>query len=162
LQTSAPPTTSLWPPRYFVDEVPAVRQRRLQVRRREGVVGHRQRPALLGERGDGGEVEATQQRVGRRLQHDQLRVRLERGRHLRVVGHVDERRRHAELLVQGLQDAVRAAVQVVAGDDVVAAAQQVEHTVDRRHAAGEAEAEAPAFERGEVLLQRRAGRVVRP
>ena len=44
LRSTAPPTTSVWPPRYFVEEctttsAPSV-ERLLQVRRREGVVDH--------------------------------------------------------------------------------------------------------------------------
>ena len=65
------------------DDVGAERQRLLQVRRGERVVDDDERAVLVGDGGDGLDVDAREQRVGRRLQPD----------HRRVVGPVARRGR---------------------------------------------------------------------
>ena len=73
--TSAPPTTSEWPPAYLVVEcthhVRAEGQRRLEVRRGEGVVDHQQRPGVVRDRRERLDVADVEQRVGGGLHPDQ-------------------------------------------------------------------------------------------
>ena len=55
-------------------EVGAELDRLLQIGRREGVVHGQQGPGLVGQLGDGGDVEDLQERIGRRLDPDEFRV----------------------------------------------------------------------------------------
>ena len=68
--------TSLCPPAYFVvecvDDVGAERDRLLQVARRERVVDDEERALGVRDLGDAGDVGDAEQRVGRRLDPDQL------------------------------------------------------------------------------------------
>jgi hypothetical protein len=61
------------------DDVEAIFQRALNPRAGEGVVGDGQDALGLGDRGDAGEVDQFQQRVGRRLHPDHFGFRADRG-----------------------------------------------------------------------------------
>ena len=73
--------------------------------------------------------------------------------------HVEERRLDAELLQHLVEDAERAAVDVVADEHVVAALQREQDGRRRRAAAAERDAVLAALERGEAPLERGARRV---
>ena len=75
---------------------------------------------------------------------------------------VDVRELQAELLADLAEEAVRAAVHVLAGDDVIARLQHAEDGVGRRHARGEAVPVFAAFERRQVRLEHGARRIFRP
>ncbi len=60
-----------------------------------------------------------------------------------------------------VEEAERAAVGVVSGDDVVAGREAARDRVDGRHSGGEGERRAPSLDRGEVALERRPGGVLR-
>ena len=72
------------------------------------------------------------------------------------VAGVDEGEVDAELREELREDAPRAAVEVLRGDDVIAGAEEREHVVDGGHAAGKREPVSRALERGEVLFERAA------
>jgi len=133
-----------------------------QHRRRERVVHGAERAVLVGDVGQRVDVVDVHQRVRRRLDPEEFGVRLHRVPDGVVVGGVDEVERQVVLLVHLREDAVGAAVHVVAGDDVVAGLEQVEHGVDRAHPGGERAAELAALERGEVRFEVGPGGVSRP
>ena len=79
---ATPPTTSLWPPMYFVVEWTTTsapeRERLLKIRRRERVVDRDELgPAGCAAPRSRGDVDELEQRVGRRLDPEELRVRAE-------------------------------------------------------------------------------------
>ncbi len=75
------------------DEVGPERERLLQVRRGERVVDRQQRAGAVRQLGDGGDVEDLQERIGRRLDPDELRLRREDRREARGRGVVGVARR---------------------------------------------------------------------
>jgi hypothetical protein len=110
--------------------------------------------------GDGGDVDALDQRVRRRLDPDDSRRRLQRRGDVVEARHVDEGRADLPLREQVLQHVGGAVVDVARRDDMVARLQALE---DRRHG-GEPRAErgrgGAAFEGGERGLEAVAVRVV--
>ena len=136
--------------------------RPLQVRRAERVVDHHQRAVLVRDFGARGDVGDRHHRIGRRLEEDDLRIRPQRRADFFDARGVDVRELQAELLADLVEEAERAAVHVLAGDDVIARLQHAEDGVRRRHPRGEAVRVFAAFERGEVRLEHGARRVLRP
>jgi hypothetical protein len=144
------------------DDVDAQFQRALHDRAGEGVVADGEDAALAALARDGAQVGQLQHRVGRRLDPHHLRLGTQRAGQRQRIGQVDV----GELVAgacaaHALEQAVGAAVHVVAGDDVRAGRQQFEHGGDRRQAGGEGEGRAAAFDVGHAALQRPARRVVR-
>ena len=158
---------SEWPFRYFVaeciDDVGAELQRPLDPRARERVVDDGEDAALARELGDLRDVDQPQRRIGRRLDPDQLRVGRTRGLSSALVlrRSTKLKSRFARAPAHALEQAERAAVQVVHRDDVAAGVDQLEQRAGRRHAGGEREAVRAAFEIGDAALPRAARRVVR-
>ena len=76
------------------------------------------------------------------------------------IARVDVREVQPVVLQDLVEQAERAAVDVLAADDVVAGSEQLHDRVEAAHAAREREAVAPALERGDVALERFARRVL--
>ena len=116
-------------------------KRVLEVRRGEGVVDGDDRAPLVRHLRELRYVREGQHRVGRRLDPEQLRLWPERpldGGRVRGVGVGEvEAARAGEDLVE---ESVRSAVEVVAGDDVVARREQAHHRGRRGEPGGEGEA----------------------
>src|SRR3546814_5239606 len=92
---------------------------------------------------------------------DQLRLRNDRDLEGGRVGQVDEAEvQPGAASAHALEQAVGAAVQVVHGDHVVAAVEQLQRGRGRRHARGECEAAAAALQPGHATLVGEAGGVV--
>ncbi len=140
--------------------VAAELERALQRRRGEGVVGDGARPGAMRDIGDGGDVDALDQRVRRGLDPDDPRRRLQRRGDVVGPRHVDEGRSDPPLREQVLQHVGGAVIDVARRDDMVARLQALE---DRRHC-GEPRAErgggGAAFECGERGLEAVAVRIV--
>ena len=137
----------------------AQREGPLQGRRGEGVV-HDQRDLPRPDQiGGGTDVDQPEERVGRRLEPDHARAPGERPFEMRGIAQVDEARLDAERAQDLLEEPVRAAVHVVAADDVVAGTERVEEGRRRRTAAREGEGAGAALEGGQARLERRARRV---
>ena len=104
-------------------QVGPVLDRPLQIGRREGIVHRQQGAPAVGQLGDGGDVEDLQQRVGRRLDPDQLGGRAEdRGETLGagVFGVAGD---ESPGLEDALQQAEGAAVEIGGGGHLVAGPQ---------------------------------------
>ena len=142
------------------DDVEAVLERPLHDRRGEGVVGDGEDSARARKFSDSAEVGDAEQRIARRLNPDQPRLRrqrrLDRGAVAGVdVGDLQSRRSRAHTMEQP----PTAAVEVVRGDDMGAVIEQFEHRRLRRQAGSEGEARRAALHLGERVLERRAGRI---
>jgi hypothetical protein len=142
------------------DHVGAERQGPLQVRRGERVVHDEQRPGVMGDLCERGDVGDAQERVGGRLHPDHPGVGPDGGAYGLDAGH-----RHRVVLQapsgQDLGDeAVRAPVGVVGNDDVIARlADRPEQRVFGRHSGCEREPAHAALKRREALFQRGTGGV---
>ena len=137
----------------------AEREGPLQGRRGEGVV-HDERDAPRPDQiGGGTDVHQPEERVGRRLEPDHPRVGGERPFEVRGIAQVDEARLDSERAQDGFEEAIRAAVHVVAAHHVVAGTERVEEGRRRGTSAGEGEAGGAALQGGEARLERRARRV---
>ena len=145
------------------DDVGAQVERALQVCRGEGVVDDEQRPGVVRDRRERGDVGDAEQRVGRGLDPEHLGAAGTDGGADRVeVAH----RCDGVLDAVGAGDlvdvAVGAAVGVGRDDEMVARHEQrPDHAVLPGEPARESEPVRAAVERGEALLQRGAGRVGR-
>ena len=116
------------------DEVRAQRQRALEDRREERVVHDQQRAGLMRQRRAGADIGHVHHRVARRLQVDRLCLRAQGGLDVgdfRRVGKLD---RHAVLAADVVQVARRAAVEILAANDVIAGPEELEYRRDGRHA----------------------------
>ena len=140
-------------------QVGAQLQGLLEVHGEEGVV-HGQVGAAgvrrLGQRGDVGHLHGG---VRGRLQEHEPGVGLEGGLHHGGVGEVHVVELDAVMRVDAAEQAVRAAVEVVAHEHVVAGAQHLEQRGDGRHAAGERHGLDAALEQGDRVLKLQAGGV---
>ncbi len=144
------------------DEIETVLQRVLQIRRRERVVAHREDAALLRDRRDGRQIDDLQQRIGRRLHPDQSRVRLQRRFERVGIREIDERDvMPGGTLAHVLEQAIAAAIQIVHGDDVRAAVEQIDDRRRRREPRSERETRRATFEIGDARLERIARRIRR-
>ena len=109
------------------DEVETQLDGALHPGRGEGVVAACDQAMALADFGDRLQVDQLEQGVGRRLQPDQLGLRQHRRFHGLGVGHVDEAEAQTGgLAAHVLEQAVAAAVEIVAADHVAAALQQVQ------------------------------------
>ena len=150
------------------DDVGAVLQRPLERRGREGVVDDDQRPpAALGrapghDRDRRRDVDDLEVRVRRRLEPDEagpLGQRLPQD--VRPGREVDVARVHAGPATDPLEVPERAAVDVVADDDLVARSCQLGDRRRDRRPRGERDPVRPALERSDRPLQAFARRVLR-
>ena len=129
---------------------------------RERIVGDREEIPAAADFRQRRQVGQLEQRIRRRLDPDDARLRPDGGGDLRRVGHVDESERQTcAAAPDTLEQTVRAAVQVVARDDVRARVDEFEDRGDRRHARSERERLLASFEVGNAALQRPSRRIVR-
>ena len=143
-------------------QVRAVLQRTLQHGRAESVVHHQDQPVLAREGGHPGQIHQAQHGVGGRFRPDHARIGLERGLQRGGVVEVNEGEVQARAApAHALEQAVGAAVQIVHGDDVAAAVEQVQHGAGGGQARGEGEAGDAAFQIGHAALVGEARGVVR-
>jgi len=142
-------------------DVRAELERSLEIRRHERVVDDQMDVARLRPGGDRGDVRELHHGIRRRLDEHHLCVGAQGREDVRGILRVDERELEPEAREHALEEPRGAAVEIVARDDVIAGRQRLQQRVRRREARGVAEAMAPAFETGEIALERRAGRVVR-
>src|SRR5262249_44074675 len=97
-----------------------------------------------------------------RLDDDRLRALRARIRDDLRIARIHEREFEAEVAVHLVEQAIRAAVDVLAADDVIAALEELHERIDARDAARERDAVACAFERRYVALQGLPRGVLRP
>ncbi|MET3800160.1 hypothetical protein ABID70_000115 [Clavibacter michiganensis] len=146
------------------DDVGAERERLLEVRRGEGVVDDDRGAGRVAEVGERADVADLHQRVARRLDPQDLRRArsedpLDRGE----VAHVDGLDDDAPVAEHAREEAVGAAVHVVAQHDAVArAGDRAQQGVLGGEPGGERERVLPPLERREQLLQPGARRVGAP
>ena len=90
--STAPPSTSLWPPRnlveLWIDQVRAQLERTLQHRARKGAVDRDQRARTVHELAHRVEVDDAEERIGRGLEPDQACSIVHRGRHRVGIGRI--------------------------------------------------------------------------
>ena len=143
------------------DHVGAQGQRLLAPRRGEGVVDHQDQLVRLGDLRQGLDVGQLHQRVGGGLDPQHPRLVGDRCLDCLQVGQVDiaEVQPHRPT-THPLEQPPRAAVQVVAGDDVRPGVQQLQRRRGRRHARAEAEGLNPALQIGDAGLEGLARRVL--
>ena len=134
--------------------------RPLERRAGEGVVDHHGDVAAVRDLARRREIGQPHHRVGRRLEQQEARRRLDRRRDRVHVARVHVARRDALPRQDLLEQAIGAAVGVVADDGVVADLEERGHGADGRHARGEGVAGRAALERGDVGLERGARRVL--
>ena len=160
--TSAPPMTSECPPRYFVVECTTTSAPSSSGCCRAGEANvlstTTSAPASLPSSRERRDVADLHERVRGRLDPEHLGgAELDRGAHRVEVARVDGRVPHAPVAEDAADEPVRAAVDVVADDDVVAGHQ---HGAQQRVFGGEARREREpartALERGELRLERGA------
>ncbi len=142
------------------DDVRAVLEWALEVRRGERVVDDAPRAVSMRDGGNRLDVDAREKRVRRRLEPHDHRViwpgHVERG----GIGEVDRTPRAAGGLVHLGDQAERAAVRVVAEQDALSRAHEgAQDRVLRRQPARERQAVRAVLERGQADLERGAGRV---
>ena len=120
----------------------------------EGAVHHQRQPVLMGDVGDGGDVDHVQTGIADRLAVDHPRLAVDRGLEIHRIGRIDETRRNPELRQDGVEHRVGAAVKVVGRHDFIALLADVDHGVEngaRPRSQGQ-RAGAP-FQGGHPLLQ---------
>ena len=137
------------------DVVRAQRQRPLQRRPGPGRVHGQQRARGVRDPGQRGDVREAQDRVRRRLGVDDPRVGAQRGLHLIEVARVHQADLDAEAREVQPEQLHRARVAHLAGDEVVATAEEGERQRrDRGHAGRHGQAGLRAFERGQPVFER--------
>ena len=119
------------------DQIEPMSQRPEGERRREGVVDDRDQVALPGERSGGGKIGDAQQRVGDRLDIEHARLRRDGGAPGCGIVSGNERHRDSEPRQIVHEQVVRAPVEAVLRNDVIASAEHgEERRAHRRHATG--------------------------
>ena len=154
---SAPPRPSEWPLRYFVVECIT-----MSAPSASGLCSTGDRkvlstltstPLRVGDLRHAGNVGEHHQRIARRLDVHELRVRLHRRFDGGQVAGVDVLDLDAVAAHDLVEEADGAGIHVARADDVVAGAQHGHQRRDGRHAGGEGVAAGAAFERGQRRLQ---------
>jgi hypothetical protein len=124
-----------------------------QQRRREGVVDNQQGLARARDLGGGGDIHDLQHGIGRSLQPDHPGLRPQRplqGARLLQLGEGEIQPGRA--LAHAAEQAEGAAVQVVTGNDMIAAVQQFEQGRGGGHAGSEREAANPPLQVGDAFF----------
>ncbi len=135
-------------------DVGAVGEGALQHGRCEHIVDHGRDAVLLGERGDGADVDEVERGVGRRLEEERLRVGTDGGFPVLDVAAVDQRHGDAKARAQGLDDVTAGAEHGARGDDVVAGLQERQQARgDGGHAGGGGAGHLGAFQKAHALLE---------
>ena len=99
--------------------------------------------------------------IGRRLDMDQLRIRLDGGFHCIEIGGVDVLDRNSVVLNDQVEQPRGAAIHIGRADQVIAGAQRRNKRIDRRHAAGEGMSARASLKRRQRLFNPRAGGIAR-
>ena len=133
--------------------------RTLKIWRHESVVDHDLDAVPVAEFADGAEIAELHQRIGRRLQKHQPGVLLECPLHVVDVGSIDVGKCQTKVDEDLIEQARRPAVEIVAGNDVVACFEHRSNGVDRRHPTGEHARCRSALERRQIRLQPVARRI---
>ena len=144
------------------DDVCAEFERSLEHRRGERVVDGEADAARTRDSRNGRDVRDLHHRIRRRLEPNQLRLLRDRGLDIRGILGVDERELDAEGRPIRAKEPAGAAVEVLAGDDVVARLQGLEHDIDRCKAGGKGETMRPALQFCKRSFQSSPRRVVAP
>ena len=145
------------------DDVGAMFERAAEIRGGEGVVDHQRHAGLVGDLGDGGDVEHADLRVADRLAVEHPRPRRDRPAEVLRIGRIDEDDVDAPAPQRDVELGVRPAVEGARGDDLIAGTEQrrqrdVLRGLSRR---GGQTADA-LLERGDPLLEGGGGRVHDP
>ena len=160
----APPTELPCPPMNLVrrvhDDVGAVLLRLAQVRRRQRVIDDERHARLLGDGGDGRQVDEDAARIGDRLAKDRPRLRRDRLFERSGIGRIRPSDVPIELLERVIELVDGAAIELAAGDELIARLQErVEDEELRRVPRGDGERRGAAFQRGDAPFERRLRRV---
>ena len=107
------------------DEIRAQRKRALQRRAGPGRIDRQRAPGRVGDLGQRGDVGDAQDRVGGRLDIDQLRVRAQRGLHLLQVAGIHQADLDAKARQVQAEQLHRPGVADFAGDQVIALLRKV-------------------------------------
>ena len=143
-------------------QVEAVFERVLHVGTGEGVVGRGQKPAPPRDHGDTFEIDQLEQRIGRRLDPDQPGIRADRRLDRIRIGQVQAGGFEPHRAVaHPLEQAPRAAIEIVDRDDVRAVVETFQRGRDRREPRRECKRLGAAFEVGDAAFERHPGRVLR-
>jgi hypothetical protein len=144
------------------DHVEAMLERPLHPRAGEGVVGDGDDSMPLGQHADGLEIGQLQQRVGRRFDPEQPRLRPDGGLDLGDVAEIDKPEGESgRALAHALEQPVGAAVEIVHAEHVGAAVEEIEYCRRAREAGGEGEGGRAALEIGDAALIGHARRILR-
>ncbi len=108
----------------------------------------------------GPDVGDAQQGVGRGFEPDQARVGGEGFGHVLRVGRVHVAERQSEAGVDFVEQPEGPAIDIVPGQHVVAAFQELQHGIGGGQPGGKCEPVTTAFEGGQIVLQGFAGRVL--
>ncbi len=161
---SAPAITSLWPFRYFVAECMTMSAPSASGRVSTGVAAvlstASSAPAAMRDLGGGGDVGHLPQRIGRRLDPDELGpARFDRGRiaSSEVASTKSVRRPSSRRIPQPIPQPQYITFGATTWDRRAAG---LEHRGSRRHAGREQQGRGPAFERGQQRLRLVVGRIV--
>jgi hypothetical protein len=144
------------------DDVGAQFQRPGEHRRGEGIVDPHQHPLAVRDLDASGDIGDRHPRIARAFQPQQLGAGRERGFQGAEIRRVGERHRDSGAVGDFMQQAVGAAVDVAAGDDMVAAFERRDHAMRGCHAAGKGQGPHAALERGERGLEGFARRIAAP
>jgi len=137
-----------------------VLERPAQVGRGKRVVDHERQAGVLGDLRPAGDVEHVDARVADRLGVEHPRAVVDRGAHGVEVVRVDEAHVHAEARQLQRELVVGAAVEILRGDDAVAAGYERQHrNRRRRHARRRRERPHSALQHRHALLEGGVGRV---
>jgi hypothetical protein len=136
------------------DDIRSQVERRLQVRRRKRVVHGDERSMAARDGGHFGDVHELQQRIRRRLQPHDFRIRRKGGRDRGDVRRVHVREREPVAFQHAIEQTIRAAVDVIADDRMIAGGEQVHDGRRRAHAAREAKTITRVFQRRQTALER--------
>src|SRR6266545_1690309 len=140
-------------------QIGAQLDRLLQIRRDEGVIDRQRRFRLVGQVGDGGDIDDLQERVCRRLDPDELCRRRDDLAEAVRAGVFGVARHQAPRLEDPFQQAKRAAVEIGGRRHLIAGPQQRKHRRRRRQPRRERQAAFAAFQGSQARLQGGARRV---
>ena len=135
-------------------DVGAHLERTLEYRRRERVVHDQQGVVALRDLTHRAQVGEPHERVRRGLHQERPGGRRHRVLHPLRIPRVHIRERQPHMTQDLVEQAERAAIDILAADDVIAGAEQLHDRVEAAHAAREGEAVPAALQRRDVPFQR--------
>ena len=156
---------SEWPLMYLVVEWTTRRspgQGALAIGRGEGVVDDRQQAARACQGRDGLQIGQLQQRIGGAFHPEHAGRRAnDRLQHGQVAGVDVAEIQVGRAAADGLEEAIRPAVEIVAHDDVRAVVQQLERGGNGRQPGREGEGRLAVFQVGQAAFEGEAGGILR-